>query len=114
MIVAIISSLFLLALGGILRSEQLRKIPLLRPISIYFFAEAAWTLLSGLLILIWRNAAEWASFGHYVLMAVVAGYVFYCCSSEYQARKKTDDTARTYERAELKKSGKKAGRKTAP
>lgn len=91
MFVATISSLFFLAVACLLRSEPLRGLPLLRPISFYFFAEAAWTLLSGILLLCWRNAAEWTSFGHFVLMAVAAGYVFYCGCGVYQAHKKMDD-----------------------
>ena len=46
MFVAIISSLFFLAVAGLLRSEPMRNLPLMLPISFYFFAEAAWTLLS--------------------------------------------------------------------
>ena len=88
MFVAIISSLFFLAVACLLRSEPMRSLPLLQPISLYFFAEAGWTLLSGILLLCWRDAAEWASFGHYALMAVAAGYVFYCGCSVYQMHKK--------------------------
>ena len=90
MFVAVISGLFFLVVACLLRSEPLRDLPLLRPLSFYFFAEAGWSLLSGMILLFWRDAAEWASFGHYVIMAVAAGYVFYCGSSIYQARKKSD------------------------
>ncbi|MGI6261613.1 MAG: hypothetical protein ACOYJR_07215 [Acutalibacteraceae bacterium] len=92
MFVAIISSLFFLAVACLLRSEPMCNLPLLQPISLYFFAEAAWTLLSGILLLCWRDAAEWASFGHYALMAVAAGYVFYCGCNVYQTHKKNDDS----------------------
>lgn len=91
MFVAVISCLFFLAVACLLRSEPMRRLPLLQPISFYFFAEAGWTLLSGVFLLFWRDAAEWASFGHYVLMAVAAGYVFYCGCNVYQAQKKSGD-----------------------
>jgi len=91
MFVAIISSLFFLAVAGLLRSEPMRNLPLMLPISFYFFAEAAWTLLSGILLLCGRDAAGWAAVGHYVLMAVAAGYIFYCGCGVYQAHKKDSD-----------------------
>ncbi len=95
MFVAVISSLFFLAVACLLRSEPMRNLPLLQPISFYFFAEAAWTLLSGILLLCWPDAAQWASFGHYALMAIAAGYVFYCGCSVYQAHKNPDEPAET-------------------
>ncbi len=87
MSISIISSLFFFAVAAILRTEQLRGIPLSRPLTYYFLLEAVWTLLAGLLALIWSYTAIWSLYIHYVLLAIVAAYLFYCCCALYRAKK---------------------------
>lgn len=90
---AIISSVFFLAVAFLLHTDPLKEIPIAKPVSYYFFAEGVWTFLSGLLVLIWKDLANWMLYAHYVLLAVAAGYVFYCCCALYQARKEGTDDA---------------------
>lgn len=85
--IAILSSLFFFAVAAILRTEQLRGIPLSRPLTYYFLMEAVWTLLAGLLALIWSYTAIWSIYVHYVLLAIAAAYLFYCCCALYRAKK---------------------------
>ncbi len=87
MSISIISSLFFFAVAAILRTEQLRTIPLSRPLTYYFLMEAVWTLLAGLLALIWSYTAIWSLYVHYILLAVVAVYLFYCCCVLFRSRK---------------------------
>lgn len=87
MSIAILSSLFFFAVAAILRTEQLRAIPLSRPLTYYFLMEAVWTLLAGLLALIWSTTAIWSLYVHYVLLAIAAAYLFYCCCALYRAKK---------------------------
>lgn len=87
MSISIISSLFFFAVAAILRTDQLKEMPISKALSYYFLAEGVWTILAGLLVWIWSETAIWSLYVHYVLIAIVAGYLFYCYCVLYRAKK---------------------------
>ena len=94
MTIAIISSLFFFAVAAILRTDQLKEMPVSKALSYYFLAEGVWTILAGLLVWIWAETAIWSIFIHYILIAIVAGYLFYCYCVLYRAKKDGTEDAK--------------------
>ncbi len=94
MTIAIISSLFFFAVAAILRTDQLKEMPVSKALSYYFLAEGVWTILAGLLVWIWAETAIWSIYIHYILIAIVAGYLFYCYCVLYRAKKDGTEDAK--------------------
>lgn len=73
----LLSSLFFFAVAGILLTPTLRTMVIARPLAIFFVAEGAWTLVTGILLWIHTSTAAVMNWVHFILMALAAGYLFY-------------------------------------